>query len=189
MYRKVVVVLIPTENPGECHPDDVAGGPRLLVGSDRAIGVHRSRTYSRIRELDPRTGKVLRRYRTRPGRKIGRAFSVDPVVLTTLHAEKRTDDRRIVSPGPGGKPRATIDARAKGFAHCADTGESGENMQNRAGTLVDERAVHLGGTDRVGAYDLGTGTFLRGVKNGGDSTLHPLHAEGGTGRSCTRRPR
>ncbi|MGW9447494.1 outer membrane protein assembly factor BamB family protein [Streptomyces sp. NPDC055632] len=171
---------IPMENPGECYPDDVAGGPRLLVSSDCAISVDRSKTYSQLREIDPRTGKVLWRYRTRPGWKIGKALSVDPVVLTTLHAEKLTDDWRVVSLGPGGRLRATVDARAKGFAYCADTGESGENMQNCKGSLVDERAVYLGGTDRVGAYDLGTGKLLWGVKSGGDTTLHPLRAEGGT---------
>ncbi|MFF4169578.1 PQQ-binding-like beta-propeller repeat protein [Streptomyces sp. NPDC001744] len=170
---------IPMENPGRCHPDDVAGGTRLLVSSECAISVDRSRTYSQLREVEPRTGKVLWRYRTPPGWKIGKVLSVDPVVLTTLHAEERTDNWRVVSLGPGGKPRTTIDPRGKGFAYCAGAGESGENIQNCGGTLVGARTVVLGGADRVGAYDLGTGKLLWGVKSA-DTTLHPLHAEDGT---------
>ncbi|MET9775529.1 PQQ-binding-like beta-propeller repeat protein [Streptomyces sp. NPDC006367] len=170
---------IPMENPGECHPDEVAGGPRLLVGYDCSISVDRSRNFSQVSELDPRTGKVLWRYRTDRGWKIGKALSVDPVVLTTFHAEESTDNWRVVALGPGGKLRATVDPRQKGFTYCAGAGEADENMQNCKGTLVDAQAVYLGGTGRVGAYDLGTGRFLWGVRSESGSTLHPLRAEGG----------
>ncbi|MBQ0910323.1 PQQ-binding-like beta-propeller repeat protein [Streptomyces sp. RM99] len=171
---------IPRENPGECYPDDVAGGPRLLVSYDCSISIDRSRNFSRLAEIVPRSGKVLWRYRTRPGWKIGKALSVDPVVLTTLHTEERTDNWRIVALGSGGKLRTTVDPGQKGFTYCAEAGESNENMQNCQGTLVDEQTVYLGGTDRVGAYDLGTGKLLWGVKTDGHRTLHPLSAEGGS---------
>ncbi len=170
---------IPMENPGKCYPDDVAGGSRLLVSSDCAISFDRSRTYSQLREIDPRTGKVLWRFRTQPGWKVGKVLSVAPVVFTTLHAEERTDNWRIVALGPGGKVRTTIDARQKGFKYCADMGDAGEGIQNCDGTAVGKDTVHLGGTDQVGAYDLTTGKFVWGVKSD-DSTLHPLYAEGGT---------
>ncbi|MFD3654605.1 PQQ-binding-like beta-propeller repeat protein [Streptomyces sp. NPDC058620] len=169
---------IPMEDPGKCYPDNVAGGTRLLVSSMCAINVDRSKTYSQLREIDPRTGKVLWRFRTRPGWQIGKMLSVDPVVFTTLHNEERTDNWRVVALGPGGKLRTTIDARPKGFTYCADTGESDNNLQNCKGTAVDKGAVYLGGTDRVGGYDLGTGEFVWGVKSQ-DSTLHPLRADGG----------
>ncbi|MFC4982088.1 PQQ-binding-like beta-propeller repeat protein [Streptomyces atroolivaceus] len=170
---------IPMENPGKCYPDDVAGGSRLLVSSDCAISFDRSKTYSQLREIDPRTGKVLWRFRTQPGWKVGKVLSVAPVVFTTLHAEERTDNWRIVALGPGGKVRTTIDARQKGFKYCADMGDAGEGIQNCDGTAVGKDTVHLGGTDQVGAYDLTTGKFVWGVKSD-DSTLHPLYAEGGT---------
>ncbi|GGT22951.1 hypothetical protein GCM10010222_76070 [Streptomyces tanashiensis] len=170
---------IPMENPGKCYPDDVAGGSRLLVKADCAIGVDRTKSYSQLRALDPRTGKVLWRFRTRPGWEIGKVLSVDPVVFTTLHATRRTDDWRVVALGPGGKLRTTIDPRAKGFKYCADAGDSGEGIQNCDGTLVGPNTVYLGGTDRVGAYDLGTGKLVWGVKSS-DSTLHPLRAEAGS---------
>ncbi|MER6677332.1 PQQ-binding-like beta-propeller repeat protein [Streptomyces sp. NPDC000983] len=169
---------IPMEHPGECYPDDVAGGTRLLVSYDCAISIDRSKTFSQLAEFVPRTGKVLWRYRTGQGWKIGKALSVDPVVLTTFHAEERTDNWRVVALGPGGKLRTTLDPRPKGFTYCAEAGESNENMQNCRGTLVEGRTVHLGGTDRVGAYDLGTGEFLWGVKSDGATTLHPLRADG-----------
>ncbi|MET7370682.1 PQQ-binding-like beta-propeller repeat protein [Streptomyces sp. NPDC005566] len=170
---------IPMEDTGQCYPDDVAGGSRLLVSSDCAISTDRSKSYSQLREIDPRTGRVLWRFRTQPGWNAGKVLSVAPVVLTTLHAEERTDNWRIVALGPGGKLRTTIDARQKGFTYCADMGDSGEGIQNCEGTAVGKDTVHLGGTDQVGAYDLATGKFLWGVKSD-DSTLHPLLAEGGT---------
>ncbi|KOX24455.1 MULTISPECIES: PQQ-binding-like beta-propeller repeat protein [unclassified Streptomyces] len=170
---------IPMENPGGCYPDDVAGGARLLLTSDCAIGTDRRKAYSQLREIDPRTGKVLWRHRTPQGWRIGKVISTYPAVLTTFHAEEYTENWRVVSLGPGGRPRTTIDARKKGFAYCGDAGDAGEGVQNCPGTLVGGQAVYLGGTDRVGAYDLGTGKLLWGVKSGDGGTLHPLRAEGG----------
>ena len=170
---------IPMENPGKCYPDDVAGGTRLLVSSDCAISVDRTKSYSQLREIDPGTGKVLRRFRTEPGWVVGKVLSVDPVVFTMLHAEERTDNWRIVALRPDGKVRTTIDARPKGFKYCADTGDSGENIQNCKGTFAEGNTVYLGGTGQVGAYDLDTGKLAWGVKSE-DSTLHPLRAAGGT---------
>ncbi|WP_405860290.1 PQQ-binding-like beta-propeller repeat protein [Streptomyces sp. NBC_00090] len=169
---------IPMENPGKCYPANVAGGARLLVSSDCAIGVDRDKGYSQLREIDPRTGKVLWRYRTQPGWKVGKMLSVAPVVFTTYRAVESTENWRVVALGPGGKLRTTIDARPKGFKYCADAGDSGGNMQHCKGTAVGKDTVYLGGTDRVGGYDLTTGKLVWGVKSG-DSTLYPLRAEGG----------
>ncbi|MFI8292055.1 PQQ-binding-like beta-propeller repeat protein [Streptomyces sp. NPDC085614] len=169
---------IPLENPGTCYPDDVAGGPRLLVKSDCAIGIDRAKNYSRLREIDPRTGKVHWSFRTQQGWVVGKVLSVLPVVVTTFHAEERTENWRVVALGPGGRLRTTVDARPKGFKYCADTGDSGENIQNCKGAVVGDDTVFLGGNDRVGAYSLGTGNLVWGVKSE-DSTLHPLRADGG----------
>ncbi|MET9657466.1 hypothetical protein [Streptomyces sp. NPDC006510] len=105
-------------------------------------------------------------------------LSADPVVFTTLHFEDRTDNWRVVALGPGGKLRTTIDARPKDFTHCTDAGESGESIKNCPGTVVGKGVVCLGGNDRGGAYDLGTGKLVWGVKSG-DRTFHPLRAERG----------
>ncbi|MFF3783984.1 PQQ-binding-like beta-propeller repeat protein [Streptomyces sp. NPDC001933] len=170
---------IPMETSAKCYPDRVAGGSRLLVSSDCAISVDRSRSYSQLREIDPRTGKVLWRYRTRTGWKVGKVLSADPVVLTTLHNEERTDNWRVVSLGAGGKVRTTIDARPKGFKFCADRDSSDTRLQSCTGTAVGRNTVFLGGTDRVGGYDLGTGKLVWGVKSA-DSNLYPLRAADGT---------
>ncbi|MER7725176.1 PQQ-binding-like beta-propeller repeat protein [Streptomyces sp. NPDC096323] len=164
---------IPKEKAGGCYPDDVAGGRRLVVSYGCAIG---SKTpYSTLRGVDPLTGRTLWRYRTQPGWEVGKVLSVEPVVFTTLHAERRTEDWRVVSLGPGGKLRRTIDARPKGFKHCADSGDAGQGIQNCRGALVGNGLVALGGTDRVGAYDLGTGRLVWGVKSENGPALHPLH--------------
>ncbi|MGW7228374.1 hypothetical protein [Streptomyces cyaneofuscatus] len=170
---------IPWENPGKCYPDDVAGGSRLPVSSDFAISMDRSKNYSRLREIDPRTGKVLWRHRTSPGRQFGSLISVDPVVFTTVNTEDTTSDWRVVALGPKGRLRTTIDPREKGFEHCAGSG-SGDEIQPCRGTAAGPDHVVLGGTDRVGVYDLGTGKFVWGIKSDDPlRTLHPLRAEKG----------
>ncbi|MFE2294933.1 PQQ-binding-like beta-propeller repeat protein [Streptomyces sp. NPDC059452] len=170
---------IPMENPGRCYPDDVAGGPRLLLHSTCAISADRGKTYSQLREIVPRTGKVRWRHRTKAGWTVGKVISVAPAVFTTRDVEDRINNWRIAVLGPGGKLRTTIDARPKGFAYCGDSGDSGQGIQNCPGMIVGKNAVHVGGTAQVGAYDLSTGKFVWGVKSE-ESTLHPLREENGT---------
>ncbi|WSQ44064.1 PQQ-like beta-propeller repeat protein [Streptomyces sp. NBC_01220] len=166
---------IPMQKTGGCYPDDVAGGPRLLVSYGCAAGSETP--YSRLRGIDPATGRTLWQYRTRPGWKTGKVLSVEPVVLTTLHAERREDDWRVVALGPGGKPSRTIDPRPKGFAYCGDSGDAGQGIQNCPGAVVGNGLVALGGTDRVGAYGLTDGKLVWGVKSDTGGRLHPLRPE------------
>ncbi|MFE3389901.1 outer membrane protein assembly factor BamB family protein [Streptomyces anulatus] len=170
---------IPREHKNKCVPDDVAGGAaRLLVTSDCMIAIDRSKNYGQVRELDPRTGKVLWRYRMKTGWSFGSLISMDPVVFTTYNNEDTASDWRITVLDPGGKHRTTFDARAKGFEHCAGEGAGG-NIQPCRGTGVGKGLIMLGGTEQVGAYDLKTGKFLWGVKDERLRRLHPLRAEDG----------
>ncbi|MFE0734322.1 PQQ-binding-like beta-propeller repeat protein [Streptomyces sp. NPDC058855] len=155
---------IPMERPGTCYPGRVAGGIRLLVLDDCAITAG-AKAYAGLRELDPQTGKVRWRYRTAPGRVIGQVLSEDPVVITTPTRENGAKDWRIVALGPGGKALRTIDPRPKGFTHCGDSVDTSSNAQACAQAVVGPGIVVLGGTDRVGAYDLATGKLAWGVKS------------------------
>ncbi|MGW0117415.1 outer membrane protein assembly factor BamB family protein [Streptomyces sp. NPDC003327] len=159
---------IPTEDPGTCHPGRVAGGSRLLVIADCAIS-SMEKAYSQLREIDPATGRVRMRLRTEPGRVIGRILSVDPVVYTTVLKEKFAEDWRVVALGPDGRVRTTIDPRAKGLKHCGDSVDTSGNAQACREAFVGGGLVLLGGTDRVGAYDLATGTLVWGLKSEGTS--------------------
>lgn len=159
---------IPMENPGKCYPGRVAGGSRLLVIADCAI-TSLEKAYSQVRELDPATGKVRWRQRTEPGRQVGQVLSVDPVVITTVYKEKSAEDWRVVALGPDGKVSRTIDPRGKGFTHCGDSVDTSGNAQSCREAFVGGGLVLLGGTDRVGAYDLGTGKLVWGVKAEGTS--------------------
>ncbi|MFH9721616.1 PQQ-binding-like beta-propeller repeat protein [Streptomyces sp. NPDC017254] len=171
---------IPMEDPGKCHPVDVAGGVRLLVKSDCALSASVDRrNYGQIREIDPRTGRVRWRFRTEPGWKPGSVFSVDPLVISTGKVENPSENWRVVALGPDGRARRTIDARAKGFQHCANTGWGAE-FQSCPGVVAGDGMVVLGGIDRVGGYDLTTGKLLWGVKAGdSDAVLYPLRTEPG----------
>ncbi|MFF0484608.1 PQQ-binding-like beta-propeller repeat protein [Streptomyces sp. NPDC004435] len=164
---------VPAENPGRCHPHKVAGGSRLLVVAVCALGVDRRATYSQLRELDPRTGAVRWRHRTPAGRQVERMVSVDPVVYTSMDNDRRAQDWRIVALGPRGELRRTIDPRAKGFEHCSGVGLD-TGLQPCPGILVAHGLVHVGGTDRVGAYDLATGKLAWGVQNHDGRVLTPV---------------
>lgn len=154
---------IPMEDPGKCYPGRVAGGSRLLVLADCAI-TSMEKAYDQVREIDPATGKVRWRHRTEPGRRIGQVLSVSPAVITTAHRETHAEDWRVVALGPDGKVRRSIDPRPKGFKHCGDTIDTSDNAQACREAVVGGGLVLLGGTDRVGAYDLGTGKLVWGVK-------------------------
>ncbi|MGW4996324.1 outer membrane protein assembly factor BamB family protein [Streptomyces hydrogenans] len=171
---------VPVENPGRCRPDRVAGGSRLLVGASCAIGVDRRASYAQLRELDPRTGAVRWRHRTPAGRGVERMVSVDPVVYTSLDNERLTDDWRIVAVGPRGETLRTIDPRPKGFEHCAHVGIDA-GLQPCPGILVGHGLVHVGGGDRVGAYDLGTGKLVWGVQGHDGRSLTPVRSDSATG--------
>ncbi|MFB7368832.1 PQQ-binding-like beta-propeller repeat protein [Streptomyces sp. NPDC056222] len=159
---------IPMENPGKCYPGRVAGGTRLLVLADCAI-TSLEKAYDQVREIDPVSGKVRWRYRTEPGRRVGQVLSVAPAVITTAHRQTHAEDWRVVALGPDGKVRRTIDPRAKGFKHCGDSVDTSANAQSCREAVVGGGLVLLGGTDRVGAYDLGTGKLVWGVKDEGTS--------------------
>ncbi|MFF8414355.1 outer membrane protein assembly factor BamB family protein [Streptomyces omiyaensis] len=164
---------VPAEEPGRCRPDQVAGGSRLLVGSLCATGADRRRSHSGLRELDPRTGAVGGRHRTPAGRSVERVASVDPVVYTSVDNDRLTDDWRIVAPGPRGEVRRTIDPRPQGFEHCVHSGIDA-GLQPCPGIVVGHGLVHVGGTDRAGAYDLASGKLLRGIRTHDGRTLTPV---------------
>ncbi|MEV4947914.1 PQQ-binding-like beta-propeller repeat protein [Streptomyces sp. NPDC053755] len=159
---------ITMENPGTCYPGRVAGGSRLLVLANCAI-TSMEKAYDQVREIDPATGKVMWRYRTEPGRRIGQVLSVAPAVITTAHRGTHAEDWRVVALGPDGRARRTIDPRGKGFKHCGDTLDTSANAQACREAVVGGGLVILGGKDRVGAYHLGTGTLVWGVKAEGTS--------------------
>ncbi|MFH9759377.1 PQQ-binding-like beta-propeller repeat protein [Streptomyces anulatus] len=170
---------IPREHKNKCVPDDVAGGAaRLLVTSKCMIAIDRSKNYGQVRELDPRTGKVLWRYRLKTGWSFGSLISMDPVVFTTYNNEDTASDWRITVLDPKGKHRTTFDARGKGFEECGGDG-SGGDIQPCRGAGVGKGLIMLGGADQVGAYDLKTGKFLWGVKSDELRRLYPLAAEDG----------
>ncbi|MCT4352194.1 PQQ-like beta-propeller repeat protein [Streptomyces sp. Je 1-79] len=172
---------IPMENPGKCYPARMAGGSKLLVVAHCAISAL-EKAYDQVREIDPATGKVRWRYRTEPGLRIGQVLSVSPAVITTAHRETHAEDWRVVALGPDGKARRTIDPRPKGFKHCGDSVDTSANVQSCREAVVGGGLVLLGGTDRVGAYDLGTGKLVWGVKSDGTSYgYYPLRV--GPGRT------
>ncbi|MFF8605186.1 PQQ-binding-like beta-propeller repeat protein [Streptomyces sp. NPDC015346] len=164
------------DNPGDCYPDEVAGGTRLLQIDTCAVGGDAS--FGQVKELDPRTGKVKWRWRTQKGWAVSKVYSVDPVVVTTYDRKDSLDTWRIVALKPDGKLRSTLATKKGAFKQCADTGDSGRGAQNCPGAAVGPNTLYLGSESKLAAFDLNTGKLSWGVQAEDGRRMYPLRAEG-----------
>ncbi|WP_256062332.1 MULTISPECIES: outer membrane protein assembly factor BamB family protein [unclassified Streptomyces] len=136
----------------ETPADPTLDGKVVIVRQERPDD-ERGNRCNQLQMIDPRTGKVLWRHRTAPGRQFGSLISVDPVVFTTVNAEDTTADWRVVALGPGGKLRTTIDPRDKGLKHCAGSGSGAAPVYESASPDGPGRTFLMGpggaGTEKV----------------------------------------
>ncbi|MGC0334171.1 outer membrane protein assembly factor BamB [Streptomyces sp. SAI-170] len=151
------------ENPGGCHPHDVAGGHRLLQVDWCALGS--DRPYHQVKELDPRTGKVRWRHRVAGGWTVEGVYSVDPVVLAVSHPDDITRWTALTL-----RPDGTLRSRAAFGRHTFDqcaggvSAETFGGIQNCTGAAVGGNTLYLASRsesvtthNEVVAFDLGTG--------------------------------
>ncbi|WP_172387398.1 PQQ-binding-like beta-propeller repeat protein [Streptomyces sp. MNP-20] len=149
---------------GTCYLNDVAGGARLLYVENCAAGAPKA--HGVVKNVDPETGHVRWRYRTRNGWSVDKVYSVDPLVLAV---RKRGDYDKwsVVSVDGRGRQRAWIpmDRGPYAFELCDGAGDAGEGVQNCPGGAVGGDALVLPtepkdgtlGPNKVVAFDLATG--------------------------------
>lgn len=150
------------QREGGCYLDGVAGGAKLLQVQGCAATTPTQ--HGRLRKLDPRTGKVEWTYRTKKGWTIDKVYSEDPVVVL-LRGRAGSENWAFAAVDERGRQRSwTGLGDSETFAPCADTGDSGEGVQNCPGGVVAGDTLYLAGKpddilgpNKLIAYDLRNG--------------------------------
>lgn len=153
------------ERDGNCYLYGVAGGGKLLQVENCISGSNVS--HSRLTKLDPRTGDVKWRYRSKKGWSVEKVYSTDPVVVAVRNREE-SEKWAVVAVDDKGKQRSwvTLDRGPHEFEMCAMAGDSGEGVQNCPGAAVGKDTLYLAseppqgdilGPNKVVAFDLDSG--------------------------------
>lgn len=162
-----------------CFPAAFAGGAKLIVVS--SCGASTSTEHDEVQELDPRTGAV--RW-TRPipkGWRVGRAYSVDPVVLYLTDADKKSWNISTLKADGSFRSEVSVDesfAPVCGWAILERDLQGCQGVVTEAGTLYLPTKATTGANEIV-AIDLATGKEKWRVTSPADESMLPLKTEGG----------
>ncbi|MEV7559527.1 PQQ-binding-like beta-propeller repeat protein [Streptomyces sp. NPDC089795] len=181
--------LFGTSSPNGCYPYGFAGGSRLIAlrqCPDPKDVVARGQAM--VEELDPATGAARWSYKYAPDWTVGRVLSVDPLVVTAHHKDKKTwnltafaADGTVRSQG---SPTFGVSGRCNGFGHS-------DGFQECYAVAADADSVYLGAgkpgavldtdaTNQVVAVDLNTGKERwRTAEQPKGRTMWPLAVENG----------
>ncbi|NGO81070.1 PQQ-binding-like beta-propeller repeat protein [Streptomyces sp. YC504] len=157
------------EKTGGCHPNDVAGGPKLLV-LDWCMG--KKDVTGQIKEVDPKSGKIRWRYQLKDKKtkkvmpwKFGKVYSVNPLVVS-VHESADQFNWSVIALTGKGKLRSSLNGGKFKFDVCAGAGDSGRGAQNCIGGVAGKDTFYLAtksadpealGPTRIVAFDLNTG--------------------------------
>ncbi|HZF91242.1 PQQ-binding-like beta-propeller repeat protein [Streptomyces sp.] len=162
-----------------CFPAAFAGGTRLIQVA--SCGAATDKEHDEIQELDPKTGKVKWTFAYEKGWRIGRTFSVDPLVVYSTNEDK--DTWNIATFTPAGKIRSQVDIKDAIAPECG-WAILQRDLTGCLGVAVDADTLYLPteattGANEVVAIDLAKGREKWRVKSPTDQTILPLRAEGG----------
>ncbi|WP_405424811.1 PQQ-binding-like beta-propeller repeat protein [Streptomyces erythrochromogenes] len=166
-------------SPSEgCVPGGYAAGSGKLIGIATCNDADRT---VEIQDADPVTGKKTWTFRLPKGWKVGRVYSLDPIVLHLTHESKK--ENSIVVLGPDGKQRTTLSGEGTFSTECSvshdDTLQGCATAVADAGTLYLPTKVGLGKANEIVAFDLTTGKAKWRVPAGEGRTLVPVKAANG----------
>ncbi|MDX3457522.1 PQQ-binding-like beta-propeller repeat protein [Streptomyces sp. ME02-8801-2C] len=162
-----------------CFPAAFAGGAKLIVVS--SCGASTSTEHDEVQELDPRTGAA--RW-TRPipkGWRVGRTYSVDPVVLYLTDEDKKSWN--ISTLKADGSFRSEVSVN-ESFAPVCGWALLERDLQGCQGVAADADTLYLPteaktGANEIVAINLATGKEKWRVKSPAAETMLPLKTEGG----------
>jgi len=162
-----------------CFPAAFAGGPRLIQVA--SCGAATDNEHDEIQELDPKTGKVKWTFAYEKGWRIGRTFSVNPLVVYSTNEDK--DTWNIATFTDKGKIRSQVDIDDAIAPECG-WAVLQRDLTGCNGVAVDANTLYLPteattGANEVIAVDLAKGKEKWRVKSPTDETMFPLKAEGG----------
>ncbi len=162
-----------------CFPAAFAGGAKLIVVS--SCGASTSTEHDEVQELDPRTGAV--RW-TRPipkGWRVGRTYSVDPVVLYLTDTNKKSWNISTLKADGSFRSEVSVD---ESFAPECGWAILERDLQGCQGVATDADTLYLPtqattGANEIVAINLATGKEKWRVKSPAAKSMLPLKTEGG----------
>ncbi|WP_405772151.1 PQQ-binding-like beta-propeller repeat protein [Streptomyces sp. NBC_01538] len=162
-----------------CFPAAFAGGAKLIVVS--SCGASTSTEHDEVQELDPRTGAA--RW-TRPipkGWRVGRTYSVDPVVLYLTDANKKSWNISTLKADGSFRSEVSVD---ESFAPECGWAILERDLQGCQGVATDADTLYLPtqattGANEIVAINLATGKEKWRVKSPAAKSMLPLKTEGG----------
>ncbi|MEW2116910.1 PQQ-binding-like beta-propeller repeat protein [Streptomyces sp. NPDC005474] len=162
-----------------CFPAAFAGGAKLIVVS--SCGASTSTEHDEVQELDPRTGAA--RW-TRPipkGWRVGRTYSVDPVVLYLTDTNKKSWNISTLKADGSFRSEVSVD---ESFAPECGWAILERDLQGCQGVATDADTLYLPtqattGANEIVAINLATGKEKWRVKSPAAKSMLPLKTEGG----------
>jgi hypothetical protein len=171
--------------PGNCQPFGFASGPLGIAAAScqTAADDHKEQLVERI---DPVSGKVLWKYRVKKGWEVAQFYSVSPLVVSL----KKGQDWAVVMLNADGTYRSQLVGGTENYRVECDTDliTGGGNLDNCLGVATDDRTVYLATkpdepdptpTNKVVAFDVGTGQSKWKAAAPAGQTMMPLRVENG----------
>lgn len=163
-----------------CFPAAFAGGSGRLV-QVASCGAGGGNEHDEIQELDPATGKVKWTQPVKKGWRVGRMYSLDPLVVYLTNEDKKAWN--ISTFTKSGKFRSEVKVNEKFAPHC-DWAILDRALQGCQGVAVDTDTLYLPtntttGANEIVAVSLADGKEKWRVKSPADEPMSPMKTEGG----------
>ncbi|MEV5659712.1 outer membrane protein assembly factor BamB family protein [Streptomyces flaveolus] len=163
-----------------CFPAGFAGSATKLV-QVASCGAGGDNAHDEMQGLDPKTGKVLWTYKYEKGWQVGRAYSVDPLVVYATNEDKKVWN--ISSFTSAGRVQAQVDVD-EDFAPECGWAILERDLQGCTGVVVADNTLYLPteattGANEIVAVNLADGKEKWRTKSPADESMLPVKAEGG----------
>ncbi|MEU9730545.1 PQQ-binding-like beta-propeller repeat protein [Streptomyces sp. NPDC048002] len=162
-----------------CFPAAFAGGEKLVAVS--SCGAGGDNEHDEVQELDPKTGKVKWTWKPDKGWRVGRVYSLNPVVVYSTNEEKNSWN--ISTLGSGGTIASQVDVDESFSPECG-WAVLQRDLQGCSGVATDGKSLYLPteattGANEIVAISLTTGKEQWRVKSPVEESMMPLKTEGG----------
>lgn len=174
------------EVAGNCQPDAIAGGPRMIA-AESCPGGDIDKQQNQVQELDPTTGKAKWTYKLKTNWELDKVYSSNPIVLSLTEPDKKS--WAIVALNDNGTVRSQIDGGKDKFQpQCGGSFiVFGANLDGCRGVAADASTFYMStqpsetgstGTNEVIAFSLDTGKAKWRAKAPAERVMTPLRMEG-----------
>ncbi|MCZ9348612.1 PQQ-like beta-propeller repeat protein [Streptomyces mutabilis] len=162
-----------------CFPAGFAGSASKLV-QVASCGAGGDNAHDELQGLDPKTGKVLWTYKYEKGWRVGRAYSVDPLVVYATDEEKKVWNISTFTSGGKVQEQVGVD---EDFAPECGWAILERDLQGCAGVAVGGGTLYLPteattGANEIVAINLSTGKEKWRAKSPADESMMPMKVEG-----------